>query len=35
MGPQTGQAVRWFQNSKGLLATGDLDEKTLDALGVR
>jgi hypothetical protein len=35
MGPQTRDALRWFQNTKGLLPTGDLDEKTLDALGVR
>ena len=35
MGPQTRDALRWFQNTKGLLATGELDEKTLDALGVR
>jgi Putative peptidoglycan binding domain/Sel1 repeat len=35
MGAQTRDALRWFQNSKGLLATGDIDEKTLDALGVR
>ncbi len=35
MGPQTRNALRWFQNTKGLLATGELDEKTLDALGVR
>jgi hypothetical protein len=35
MGPQTQQALRWFQNAKGLVATGDLDGPTLDALGVR
>jgi len=35
MGPQTQQALRWFQNAKGLVANGDLDERTLDALGVR
>lgn len=35
LGPQTQQALRWFQNSKGLIATGVLDTKTLDALGVR
>jgi hypothetical protein len=35
LGSQTQQALRWFQNTKGLLATGDLDEHTLDALGVR
>jgi peptidoglycan hydrolase-like protein with peptidoglycan-binding domain len=35
MGPQTQQALRWFQNAQGLLPTGDLDEKTLNALEVR
>jgi hypothetical protein len=35
MGPQTQQALRWFQNAQGLRATGDLDEPTLNALGVR
>jgi peptidoglycan hydrolase-like protein with peptidoglycan-binding domain len=35
LGPQTQQALRWFQNAKGLVATGDLDEKTLNALEVR
>src|SRR5207247_1270090 len=35
MGPQTQQALRRFQNTKGLLATGDLDDHSLDALGVR
>src|SRR5712691_10828758 len=35
MGPQTRNALRWFQNTKGLPATGELDEKTLNALGVR
>jgi peptidoglycan hydrolase-like protein with peptidoglycan-binding domain len=35
MGPQTRQALLWFQNTKGILATGDLDEKTLNALEVR
>jgi TPR repeat protein len=35
LGPQTQQALRWFQNARGLLATGDLDGPTLDALGVR
>jgi hypothetical protein len=34
-GPKTRDALRWFQNTKGLLPTGDLDEKTLNALGVR
>jgi Putative peptidoglycan binding domain len=35
MGPQTSQALRSFQNAQGLRATGDLDEPTLNALGVR
>jgi Putative peptidoglycan binding domain len=35
MGPQTQQALRWFQNTKGLRSTGDLDEPTLNTLGVR
>jgi len=35
MGPQTRDALRQFQNTKGLLATGDLDDHSLDALGVR
>jgi len=35
MGPQTQQALRWFQNAQGLQATGDLDGPTLDALGIR
>jgi peptidoglycan hydrolase-like protein with peptidoglycan-binding domain len=35
MGSQTQQALRWFQNAQGLRATGDLDEPTLNALGVR
>jgi len=35
MGPQTQQALRWFQNAKGLLSTGNLDGPTLDALGIR
>src|SRR5262249_26028512 len=35
MGPQTQQALRWFQNSKGLRSTGDLDELTLNALGIQ
>jgi hypothetical protein len=34
MGPQTQQALRRFQASQGLLATGNLDEKTLEVLGV-
>jgi hypothetical protein len=33
-GPQTRQAVLSFQQSKGLQATGQLDQQTLDALGV-
>jgi hypothetical protein len=35
MGPQTRDALRWFQNTKGLVPTGELDEKTLDALSIR
>jgi len=34
-GPQTSNALRLFQNAKGLPPTGELDEKTLDTLGVR
>jgi peptidoglycan hydrolase-like protein with peptidoglycan-binding domain len=33
-GPQTQAAIKNFQQSKGLEATGRLDEKTLDELGV-
>ncbi len=35
VGPQTRDALRWFQNTKGLISTGEIDEKTLDALGMR
>jgi His-Xaa-Ser repeat protein HxsA len=35
MGPQTEQALRWFQNAQGLRSTGDLDAPTLNALGIR
>ena len=35
MGAQTHEALRQFQTTKGLLATGGLDEQTLEALGVR
>jgi len=35
MGPQTKNALLWFQNTKGLRSTGDLDEPTLNALGIR
>lgn len=35
LGPQTREALQWFQNTKGLLPTGEIDEKTLDALEVR
>jgi hypothetical protein len=35
LGPQTRNALRLFQNAKGLPPTGELDEKTLAALGVR
>ena len=34
-GPQTHKAVLSFQQSKGLQATGQLDQQTLDALGVK
>src|SRR5262249_23709391 len=34
MGPQTKNALRWFQNAKGLRSTGDLDDATLNALGI-
>jgi His-Xaa-Ser repeat protein HxsA len=34
MGPHTRQAIRSFQQSKGLHATGHLNQKTLTALGV-
>jgi hypothetical protein len=34
-GPQTRDALRGFQNSEGLPPTGELDEQTLNALGVR
>jgi peptidoglycan hydrolase-like protein with peptidoglycan-binding domain len=33
-GPQTRQAVESFQQAKGLPATGQLDQQTLNALGV-
>lgn len=33
-GPKTHQAVTDFQHEKGLPATGKLDQRTLDALGV-
>jgi peptidoglycan hydrolase-like protein with peptidoglycan-binding domain len=35
MGAQTREALRQFQTTKGLRATGGLDEQTLEALGVR
>jgi len=35
MGPQTKNALVWFQNAKGLRSTGDLDEPTLNALGIQ
>jgi hypothetical protein len=35
LGPQTREALRWFQNTNGLRPTGEPDEATLDALGVR
>ena len=34
MGPHTEQALRDFQQSQGLNATGNLDQPTLSALGV-
>ena len=34
MGPHTRQAIRNFQQAKGLHATGRLNQKTLTALGV-
>lgn len=34
MGPHTRQAIRNFQQAKGLHATGHLNQKTLTALGV-
>jgi His-Xaa-Ser repeat protein HxsA len=34
MGPHTRQAIKSFQQSKGLHATGHLNQKTLTALGV-
>jgi Putative peptidoglycan binding domain len=34
MGPQTRDALRGFQNTKGIRPTGEPDEATLDALGV-
>ena len=33
-GPNTEQAVRHFQQAKGMAVTGDLDRRTLEALGV-
>lgn len=35
MGPQTKNALLWFQNAQGLRTTGDLDAPTLNALGIR
>jgi hypothetical protein len=35
MGAQTREALRQFQTTQGLLATGGLDAQTLEALGVR
>ncbi len=34
-GPETRQAVEHFQRSKGMQVTGQLDQQTLDALGVK
>jgi hypothetical protein len=35
LGPKTQEALRWFQNTKGLVVTGEPDARTLDALGIR
>ena len=35
IGPQTREALRWFQKRKGLCPTGEPNEATLEALGVR
>jgi hypothetical protein len=35
MGPQTREAIKDFQNAKGLQATGTLDEQTAQTLGLR
>jgi len=35
LGPQTRNALRLFQNAKRLPPTGELDEKTLEALGLQ
>ena len=34
MGPKTQAALKEFQESKGLQASGELDQKTMAALGV-
>lgn len=34
MGPLTTQAIQIFQQQEGLAATGDIDERTLDALDI-
>jgi peptidoglycan hydrolase-like protein with peptidoglycan-binding domain len=34
MGPKTQAALREFQKAQGMAATGDLDAKTTDALGM-
>ena len=34
MGPKTQSALKEFQNSKGLQASGELDQKTMAALGM-
>ena len=34
MGPQTQKALKEFQQSKGIKATGQLDQQTLSELGV-
>jgi len=35
IGPQTRSAIKQFQQSKGLPVNGQLDQKTLDAIGVQ
>jgi len=35
LGPQTEQALRSFQQAQGLQATGQIDQKTMAALGVQ
>jgi hypothetical protein len=35
LGPRTWEALRWFQNAKGIVPTADLNDVTLRALGIR